>query len=190
MTERITTALAQLDPDRDEHWTSSGLPAMDAMRALVGAEVTRAQVTAAAPDFTRSHPSLGGAPAGSPEVAPPDERPPADPVAEIRAAIREARAERTALSSEIGRAQERLAAIDQRLDTLTTQLERAVPQLTPAERYRQVAQRSTEERRRRVEAMNALAGGAGRSRIDQAMASRRGYGGQRPAYPLVGGSAK
>lgn len=49
----IKAALAKLDPANDEHWTTDGLPRLDAIEALVGAAVARKDITNAAPEFTR-----------------------------------------------------------------------------------------------------------------------------------------
>lgn len=50
----IKTALSQLDPMNDDHWTSDGSPRMDAVAKILGDEsVKRKDVTDAAPDFTR-----------------------------------------------------------------------------------------------------------------------------------------
>lgn len=194
MTQNILTALAQLDSSNDEHWTTSGLPAMAIMQALAGAEVTRAQVNAVAPNYTRSHRF-----AGADEVAHLEsslvEMPPAtseEPavVAPARERLKAMRAERSGLSSEIGRAQERLARLDEEIDRLATEVAKATPEMTPAERYRQVAQRSTEERRKRVEEARAIAGFSPRSRLDQVLGARRSFGGHRPQYPQLGGAGK
>ncbi len=51
----ISTALDQLDPKNDEHWTKTGLPVMGAVEVLVGdTNITRAEVTEARPDFNRA----------------------------------------------------------------------------------------------------------------------------------------
>lgn len=53
----IRTALAQLDPQDDEHWTMDGLPRVDAVAVLSGYdEVTRKEITDAAPGLTRDTP--------------------------------------------------------------------------------------------------------------------------------------
>lgn len=53
--EEILEAVKSLDPANDEHWTSDGLPRLDAVENLLGAGVARKQVTNAAPDFNRGH---------------------------------------------------------------------------------------------------------------------------------------
>lgn len=51
----IVEALKRLDPADDEHWTADGKPKMSAIEALMGrADITRAQVDAAAPGFSRA----------------------------------------------------------------------------------------------------------------------------------------
>lgn len=49
----IKAALAKLDPANDEHWTTDGLPRLDAVEAMVGSAVSRKDITNAAPEFTR-----------------------------------------------------------------------------------------------------------------------------------------
>lgn len=53
---QLIQALAQLDPSIDEHWTSDGLPRMDAVAAIAqDASVTRKMVTDAAPGLMRDN---------------------------------------------------------------------------------------------------------------------------------------
>jgi hypothetical protein len=51
--EEIHEALLGLEPGNNEHWTADGLPRLDAVENLLGASVTRKQVTNAAPDYNR-----------------------------------------------------------------------------------------------------------------------------------------
>lgn len=51
--ERIRAAVMMLDPDDDSHWTSDGLPAMKAVEAMLGQNISRADVEAAAPEAKR-----------------------------------------------------------------------------------------------------------------------------------------
>ncbi len=53
----IVEALAALDVDNDEHWTDDGAPRMSVLKDLTGQDVTRQQVTDAAPKFSRGNPS-------------------------------------------------------------------------------------------------------------------------------------
>ena len=52
--ETVANALQALDPANDEHWTSRGVPSIEALTKMLGQAVTRAEIEAAAPDFTRS----------------------------------------------------------------------------------------------------------------------------------------
>lgn len=55
MNDKILSALLQLDTNNDDHWTSDGLPRMDAVEAILGDKgITRQQVTAAKPGFSRT----------------------------------------------------------------------------------------------------------------------------------------
>jgi hypothetical protein len=58
--EQIQEALGKLDTKDDSQWTGDGLPQVSVMSELVGHKVTRAQVTSAAPAFTRDNPSVDG----------------------------------------------------------------------------------------------------------------------------------
>ena len=51
--ELIKAAIEGLDPKNDKHWTKAGLPEVDAVKAALGADVTRAQIDAAAPEAKR-----------------------------------------------------------------------------------------------------------------------------------------
>lgn len=54
----IKEALAQLDSMEDSHWTADGAPAVDAVSALMEKKVTRAEITNAAPKFSRENMDL------------------------------------------------------------------------------------------------------------------------------------
>ncbi len=49
----IEKALAALDPNDDDHWTADGLPRVDAVAVLINGDVTRREITNAAPTLTR-----------------------------------------------------------------------------------------------------------------------------------------
>jgi hypothetical protein len=51
--ELVLLAVRSLDPEDDKQWTGTGLPAVEAVKAVLGSEVTRKQIEDAAPDFTR-----------------------------------------------------------------------------------------------------------------------------------------
>lgn len=49
----LPTALQQLDAGNDDHWTADGLPRVEVVSGLIGNDVTRKQITNAAPTLTR-----------------------------------------------------------------------------------------------------------------------------------------
>lgn len=52
---KILEALGKLDPANENHWTADGLPRIETVRMLAGDQtITREQITAEAPDFSRS----------------------------------------------------------------------------------------------------------------------------------------
>lgn len=52
--ERLRAVIHSLDPERDEHWTANGLPALAAVETLYGSgKLTRKHLDAAAPGFRR-----------------------------------------------------------------------------------------------------------------------------------------
>jgi hypothetical protein len=66
--EAIREGLSKLDPANDAHWTENGAPAMKAVEEAVGAQVTRKEVTAAAPEFTRENRVFPKGEGAQPEV--------------------------------------------------------------------------------------------------------------------------
>lgn len=55
---QLLEALMLVDPNDDNSWTSEALPRVEAVEKILGAPVTRAQITAAAPQFTRTYRTL------------------------------------------------------------------------------------------------------------------------------------
>ncbi|WP_163836868.1 hypothetical protein [Spartinivicinus ruber] len=53
VSEKIVKALSQLDQANDAHWTNAGLPNVKAVEEILGQDITRADINAAAPDFRR-----------------------------------------------------------------------------------------------------------------------------------------
>ena len=51
--EVIRLALSELDSANDDHWTTQGLPRVEVVSKAVGAEVSRQDITDAAPKFVR-----------------------------------------------------------------------------------------------------------------------------------------
>ncbi len=65
----IVDALANLEPSDDSHWTDNGLPRMDMLQKLTNTpDLTRKQVTDAAPDFTRASAQARDAEVETPET--------------------------------------------------------------------------------------------------------------------------
>lgn len=55
MNETLMKALESLDSSNDNHWTTEGLPKLEALRFAYGSAVTRDEVEAVAPGYTRSN---------------------------------------------------------------------------------------------------------------------------------------
>lgn len=87
MLEKILKALGELDVTNDNHWTAEGRPRIETVRLLVAnGSLSRDEVTAAAPDFSRSNAVLPSAtsaatPAPAPTPAPTSETPAASAAA-------------------------------------------------------------------------------------------------------------
>lgn len=72
-TKKLAAALSQLDSSNPNHWTAEGLPRLDTLKMLAGdPSLTREQVTAAAPGYTRENRvvNIEGDPAAAPPAAP------------------------------------------------------------------------------------------------------------------------
>lgn len=70
MSAKLLEALSKLDIENDNHWTADGNPRLDTIKFLAGDQtITREQVVAAAPAFSRANPTI--APASAPIVAAP-----------------------------------------------------------------------------------------------------------------------
>lgn len=126
------------------------------------------------------------------EPAPPAEASAPEPVdereaaeAEAKARVAEIRARQGEARDAIARAQAFVGECDTEIARINTELEKRFPPLSQAEQYKRIVARSREDRRKRVEAerlaLRVLHRG-GKSPLDRAMASRRGFGLQRPDY--------
>lgn len=72
--DKLVAALGKLDVTKNEHWTAEGLPLINIVRVLAGDNsLTREQITAAAPHFTRT--SAASEPATAPAGAAPTPAP-------------------------------------------------------------------------------------------------------------------
>lgn len=200
MHDAIRTALTALDPSKPEDWTKGGLPSLEAVRELVGPDVTRDQIAAAAPGFTRERPVFdedvaaptpapAPAPADAPSVTP--EPPAAEPSAPIEPAaepspievLRERHAElelaRRAASAAIEAAKAHLYRVEKSLANLQLEIDKLTPKLTPAQEYNLVVQRSIERRYALAAQAQQPTTRSPRSRLDQRLSSRRRQRGAR-----------
>lgn len=71
MSKTLLAALAQLDTANDNHWTAEGSPRLDAIKFLMGGTaVSREDVGAVAPGFSRANPVAPASNAGNDTQAP------------------------------------------------------------------------------------------------------------------------
>lgn len=81
----IKEALGQLDTLNDEQWTGDGAPRVDAVEAILGEDVTRAQIIEVAPEFSRENPVLPDDEEASNDEETSEEQPSEDEVADTAA---------------------------------------------------------------------------------------------------------
>lgn len=55
MSKEIIAGLLKLDVEDDAMWTADGLPKVDTLETITGLNLSRAEITAAAPQFTRTN---------------------------------------------------------------------------------------------------------------------------------------
>lgn len=201
MNEKIRDALSALDPNNAEHWTGQGLPSMAVVCHLLGETVTRKQVEEAAPGFCRT--DLGLPAEGNEgmvsyaEDAQPvesdgalevrhDERSQAEH--ELQKRMADLQVARAAALEQMKAAKVAADIAEREMEVAKAKFEAEHPPLTQAQEYQLILKRSFEERLKRVQteaAARAVLGQGGKSPLDRAMSSRRGYGLTRPVYPLV-----
>ena len=88
---KILEALGKLDPANENHWTADGLPRIETVRMLAGNQtITREQITAEAPDFSRSAAVVPGAEQPTQETPAVEQQ---DKVVDYSEAIEKAQAE-------------------------------------------------------------------------------------------------
>lgn len=184
--KKIREALAALDPANHSDWTDDGMPALDAVSTLLGENVKRADVTAAAPGFTREHREFEPSQkADAPETQSVD-------AAEVRAQEAQKR-EAAALSlkerleakrGEVAEARKKRDEADREwnrlvkeLDALTSEYQASAPKMTQSDRV--AAVHAAELASRRVSA--PVDGGMD---LDKALSIRKPA--VRPSTPLVG----
>jgi hypothetical protein len=156
----IRNALAALSPSDASDWTQGGLPSMEAVRSLVGPEVTRRQVEAAAPGFTRDNPVIPGEPAAeqtgptmgddwaikTPQERARDAQPEQSLADLLRLKIADLGEAHRLLAADIKAAQVRDAQIVADIDAAQRELDALVPPETAAQKYARLMKRSDEER--------------------------------------------
>ncbi len=174
MHDVIRTALTALDPTKDEDWTANGLPKVEMVSVLVGSDVTRAQIAAAAPGFSRAT-----AAAADTEEAPPVA---ADPLAEVL----DLRRQRNELVEYVARAQAEIGRHEKAIDNLEAEITARTPKYSDAEEYKRVVERAQEVRAAQAEHAAMFGVGSAPSQLDAVMGARRGFGMRRPSFPTGG----
>jgi hypothetical protein len=198
--DAIRFALAKLDTLNDDHWTENGLPRLDALGFKE--KVTRVEVTAAAPLFTRANPAAVAAPAPAPNLSPES---PANPTQlsalPTNEELDKLQAEIALAHVEVEKAQEaktiamRAVELAQaKRDRLLAVIEKARPPHAHENimGIRAVLERSQIERQAKGDVAKELRAAGitaallqSGSKLDQAMARKRGLGGNRPSIPLM-----
>lgn len=204
----IRGALQKLDPTRDEQWTTDGLPRIDALEAIGLKGVTRGQVTAVAPTFTRFNTNLeeegedlpegmveppvveieepkassfqmeSSDFAGAAPLEPPPPPPPSVDPDAAKAALEAAEAELEAAKEVERKAKEAREKASQARDQVVAQVDR---QRTPHEAQMVIMNflESCKPKQKEGDAPAKVEP----SPIDKAHARPQGYGKTRPMYP-------
>lgn len=135
MKAKILKALAKFDVEKEAYWTEEGLPVLEAIQHYAkDASITRAMVTATAPGFSRSNPSLevGVVEAETTPIEPPPIEPvtqPVDAVPTPEATVEEADAPQGQTKTEV----EAASQSEPNVVTEATQPKTEEPKLTEAE---------------------------------------------------------
>lgn len=185
----ILEALGQLDPANDEQWTGDGLPKVDAVAALVeNAELKRADITAAAPDFNREA-AIAAKAAG-------DDNPP-EKVEEVVGTYHdrciaksiELNEELNLVGRELEALNEKRRDLERRIHYVSSEADRTRPRDAGQQnitdylaRQKQITRQKAEKRQLLVESGAAeLMKGLGKAPIDEALNKRKpARGSQRP----------
>jgi hypothetical protein len=203
---KLTEAIAQLDHAQDAHWTEDGMPSVEAVAAIYGKEVTREQITKAAPDLVRKakEPSAeeqrladeqAALDAAGNDDEPEVELPQGE---EARAIVNEHDNELSRLDAQMDELRKKRDEVQKSRDKILTETDAG--QNTPhAQLVQDYFASQDKARMEQVEHMNAAKAilgksvgqaGAGPSQLDQAMAGQRGHGLKRPAFTPPAGGAK
>jgi hypothetical protein len=195
-TTAIRAALAKLDPKNDEHWTENGNPRLDALGFTPTPK--RADVTNAAPLFTRTNPTLEAAPIKVTEDAPDtvtvepvyDPEAEAEKLAALQAEIDEAQVEVNAAMAAMNEAKAKFEAAQEKQTVLIRKMEQTAHSRQGLENIHGI-QRVLESHKREREQAAGLALElrktgitpgmfTGMSRIDSVMQRKTGHGMNRP----------
>jgi len=115
----LMASLSQLDPKNSEHWTDAGLPAVEAVKDIYGSAVTRAQLEAVAPGFTKTNPVLS-----DPNEMPGGENTPSPDTGEETAEKREER--KAKIQKDLDIARKEMAAAKAKLDAANFEMDAIV----------------------------------------------------------------
>lgn len=187
----IRDALAKLDPKNNDHWTEQGAPRLDALE--LATKPARAEVTAAAPLFSRTNLVL---PEAAPAVPPVEEKPVVDEdaaneaqLAQLRDEIQLAQIDVDDAQKNIADAQTRFHDAQRRHDELVVKLEKSRPAHDNMIAIQAVLKRQTQEREERAKvASQARELGITaallehRSRLDASMGRQNKQGAVRPQF--------
>lgn len=184
--DQIRLALSKLDTTNDDHWTENGQPALSALG--LKPQPSRADVTAAAPLFSRASPKLDLPEEPKPAPAPVQAGPSAED--DYAAVVAECDAAEAALREANDAAKEALAkaqAVAIKRDAALKRLEKLRPKDENMQGIRAVLERSKEVRQQKAELAQELkrVGVTAAllqpgSKLDQAMTRKRGFGLNRP----------
>jgi hypothetical protein len=200
VSEKIIQALGKLDQKDDSHWTSDGAPRVDVLSKMVGEELTRAAIVGAAPDFTRATLKLPE-PAPSPTAAdvadaaakvaasaPPVVQKVLDQRAQVREAIAALDEEIAAQRAEVEAAQKKLRELEAAQNTLHDGISSEYSHVENQLAIMAAIDRAKETRAQRAGNRAILRQAftkdelTGKSGLDQALAAKRGFGQNRPAF--------
>lgn len=129
MLDQIKEALLKLDPNNDDHWTREGVPRLDVMKELLGADVSRADITQASSSFTRKTPTLEEAADNDGNETPETKQPEAtdtkeDPADEAETPEAEVKAtEEEEIEAELEKARDKLNKAQKRFAKAQTEMD-------------------------------------------------------------------
>lgn len=187
----VLAGLAKLDAKNDDHWTENGLPRLDALG--LKPNPLRQDVTAAAPLFTRANPVLEPVKAAEAPAPVVEATKPEVDLELLELEVAEAEAEVLKAEHAKTMAERAVRHAQVKRDALTNAIEKARPIHENILGIRAVLERSKQVRAEKANiAAELRAVGVTAallqpgSRLDQAMARKRGFGTQRPQLQAQG----